>query len=229
MSWPLSLSSRSSDRALGFLFALAAVGGIPLALAGPTCAFLYVFMFFSAPFAIRGWHFICRVLGERPRIDYRWALLGLIPVAFSPLTASWGDVLGAIALVVVAIAEEFFRAGAAVLTHYLMEDVGLRGRPFAVLSLIVANLLWIAYHGVHRDLTGGYVLFLVVCATVFSLALVKGGLGAACLAHILTNALASWVVLSTYLPSETGEVFVSGLLIVVVVAVVMYAVARGRA
>jgi len=175
---------------------------------------MYAAMLAFAPLAAKGVEYYRSLLGryipgrdsETP--DYRWALLGLLPVPLA-YAFSWTDwIYGLIAVVVVAVAEETFRAGAVVLLRDQM-----RMDPWVAIT--TANGAWIMYHFVLRPLSLDYLVFLLIGATVFTAALVKGGLGAAVLAHILSNSLAAWVIVSVVGGAESVDLMLGATLVLI--------------
>jgi len=215
------------DHVYSALLAFSLVFGIPLCLADPSFTILYALMIAMAPLAARGAGYYQSLLGpyvpgEESGADYRWALLGLVPVPFA-FMSSWTNWLyGLIAVVVVAVAEETFRAGSVVL---LRDQLQLS--PW--LAIIAANLAWIAYHFVLKPFSLDYLAFLLLGAFVFTLALVKGGLGAAVLAHILANSLAAWVVISVTGTSAPQVNLMLGVVLVLIALLIgVSGVARKR-
>ena len=216
------------DHVYAALLAFSLVFGIPLCLADPSFTVMYALMIAMAPLAARGAEYYRSLLGpyvpgREEGADYRWALLGLVPVPFA-FMSSWTNWLyGLIAVVVVAVAEETFRAGSVVLLHDQ-----LRLNPW--LAIMTANLAWIAYHFVLKPFSLDYLAFLLLGAFVFTLALVKGGLGAAVLAHILANSLAAWVVISvtgTSAPQRV-DLMLGAVLVLIALLIGVSGVARKR-
>ena len=215
------------DHVYSALLAFSLVFGIPLCLAHPSFTILYALMIAMAPLAARGAEYYRSLLGpyvpgREEGADYRWALLGLVPVPFA-FMSSWTNWLyGLIAVVVVAVAEETFRAGSVVL---LRDQLQLS--PW--LAIIAANLAWIAYHFVLKPFSLDYLAFLLLGAFVFTLALVKGGLGAAVLAHILSNSLAAWVVVSvTGTAPQQVNLMLGAILVLIALLIGVSGVARKR-
>ena len=179
------------------LLAFTLIFGIWTALVFPeTSILIFIAYALSAP-AIAGineyqrcFEHITGISGEkRPRYEY--AILGVIPAILAQ-SLSWTTIAtGAILAVVVAVSEETFRAGSFILLKKNMQFP-------PEISLLIANGAWIAYHFAERSFNISYAGWLIICAFIFSIALVKGGLGAACLAHILTNSMGQWISLTAY-------------------------------
>jgi len=183
------------DYAYTAFLAISLVFGIAVCLADTSFTIMYALMIAMAPLASRGVGYYRSLLGEylpgleSEKPDYRWALLGILPIPLA-YAFSWTDwIFGAIAMIVIAVAEETFRAGSVV----LLRDQ-LRLDPW--IAIAVANGAWIMYHFVLKPFSLEYLVYLLFGAMIFTLALVKGGLGAAVLAHLLSNTLAAWVVIS---------------------------------
>lgn len=215
------------DHVYAALLSLSLVFGIPLCLADPSFTILYALMIAMAPLAARGAEYYRSLLGpyvpgREEGADYRWALLGLVPVPFA-FAFSWMNwIYGLIAVIVVAVAEETFRAGSVV----LLKDQ-LQLDPW--LAITIANTAWIAYHFVLKPFSLDYLAFLLLGAFVFTLALVKGGLGAAVLAHILANSLAAWVVISVTGTSAPQVNLMLGVVLVLIALLIgVSGVARKR-
>ena len=202
------------DYAYVSLLAFSLVFGIALCLADPAFTAMYAAMLAMAPLATRGVDYYRSLLGrylpgsESDKPDYRWALLGVLPIPFAYMF-SWTDwILGTVAVIVVAVAEETFRAGSVVLLRDQM-----RVDPW--IAIAVANGAWIAYHFVLKPFSVDYLVFLLIGAVVFTTALVKGGLGAAVLAHVLSNSLAAWVAISVAKATPQIDLMLGAVLVLV--------------
>ena len=202
------------DYAYTALLAFSLVFGIAVCLADPAFTVLYALMIAMAPLATKGVGYYRSLLGryipgsESEKPDYRWALSGILPIPFAYMF-SWTDWLyGLIAVIVVAVAEETFRAGSVVL---LRDQLQLD--PW--IAVATANATWIAYHFVLKPFSVDYLVFLLIGAVVFTTALVKGGLGAAVLAHVLSNSLAAWVVISVAKPQPSVDLMLGAVLVLV--------------
>ena len=188
------------DKIYTVLLTFTFIFSIPLCIRFPEYTILYALMIIFSPLALQGTEIYRKVLGKilpgrETGNEYTWSFMGFVPGLFAVL-AEWGSVntavlmFGAIAAIMVAVSEETFRAGSIV---YLLRT-GLKPQY----AIVIANAMWILFHFAIRPFDLFYFLFLSVAAIVFTFVLVKGGLGAAVLAHILSNSLASWIVLSTY-------------------------------
>ena len=201
------------DPVYTLLLAFSLVFGVALALADPSFVVLYALLIALSPLASKGLDYYRSLVNEYievdERYDYRYSLLGFLPLAFM-VEFSWADVImGSIALIVVAVAEETFRAGSVVL---LRDQIGLPGN----LAIITANAAWISYHFIQRPYDLHYLVFLVFGAIIFSLALIMGGIGAAVLAHILSNSLATWIAISVSGTVQTVDLTLGGILALIV-------------
>lgn len=205
------------------LFSFSLVFGVYLALLDIRFSVLLLVMYAFAPMAIKGLDLYQSTFEQLTGIEreaypkYQYALLGLIP-AFLASFASWEFMLvGGIASIVIAVAEETFRAGAFTL---LKQDLDLD----PALSLVTANVAWLLFHFAQRPFDLLYAFWLFLCAILFSIALTKGGLGTAVLAHILTNSLAQWIVLSAVGGSAGFDVM---LLVIIIIAIFTIAMIGG--
>jgi len=182
------------------LLAISLIFSIPVCLRFPEYSILYSIMIFYFPFALTGLKMYRRSLGKlvpgrEVGNQYLYALLGL-PLGLLAFLGEWQNlsalvIYGAIVIILVAVAEETFRAGSIVLfSKFLKIDV--------MWSIFFANLSWILFHFAIRPFNLWYFVFLCIAAVVFTVCLIKGGLGTAVLAHIISNSIASWIVLTTY-------------------------------
>ena len=200
------------DRVYGFLFAVALVAGIPAMLAEPSLAVLYVIMISFAGFASRGVAYYRRLfsrsIGGVSSGDPKYALLGFLPASLG-LFFSWTTdlLLGLAVAVLVAVAEETFRAGAVV----VLRNTGLSGYS----AVVAANVAWVAYHFVLHEFSFFYLFYLAVGAVVFTFVLVKAGVGVAALAHLLANGFAAWVAVSSSSASGSTTSLAFGAFVVV--------------
>jgi len=197
------------------LLAFTLIFGVWAALVEPAVTILIVVAYALSPLAVSGLGDYQHVFGEMTGISgenkprYEFAMLGVIPAILANV-ASWSSLAtGAILAVVVAVSEETFRAGAYTLLRRQMYFP-------PVVALLTANGAWLMYHFAQRPFDLMYAVWLAICAIVFSAVLVKGGLGAACLAHVLTNSMAQWISLAAYGSGEQG-ITVGALALVVLV------------
>jgi len=131
-------------------------------------------------------------------------LLGIIPaivgVFFVSIVDLTKDIVIAVAiLLLVAISEEIFRAGAWYISKTMfLSNLDLSNNIKNYIALAIANLLWVLYHFSQRPFNMDYFIWLLFAGTIFSFCLIYGGLEASILAHLITNAFASWIAYSTY-------------------------------
>ena len=213
------------DPVYAFFLTFSLVFGIALALAQPSFVVLYSLLLALSPFAARGLEYYRSIfredigLLESEGYDYRFALLGLLPLPLA-VNFSWTDtIFGGMALIVIATAEETFRAGAVTLLKDRMNVDGW-------FAIVIANMAWIMYHFIQKPFTFGYFVFLLFGAMIFSLVLVMGGIGAAVLAHTLSNSLATWIALSVS-GAKTVDITIGGILVLILFIVGVSGFARG--
>lgn len=212
------------DPVYTMLLAFSLIFGITLALADASFVVLYAILIALSPLASRGLDYyrsISEYVDIHQDYDYRYALLGLLPLSLM-VEFSWTDMLlGSIALIVVAVAEETFRAGSVVL---LRDQIGLPGN----LAIVTANAAWISYHFIQKPYDPHYLVFLIFGAIIFTIALIFGGIGAAVLAHILSNSLATWIAISVSGTAQTVDITLGGILALIVFLIGVSGFARKR-
>lgn len=201
---------RARDKLYITLFFAAMIAGLYFSLASP----LYLLGFNANTLMISGVIFtVCSanwVMKARP-VDEQagYAALCLIPIALRavlqlPFFGSWGEALGDAATwqqqvgyalqvaglwLLVSVAEEAFRAAlmnlAEVFQRFRDREINLWWRA------LFANSAWILFHFVQRPFDPWtyrhYIVWLFISGLVMTYALVKAGLGASVLIHLLTN------------------------------------------